>query len=288
MKSHKYSGDKLFDIAVYTIISLITLTVLLPLVYVYMSSFAPKSEFITRSFFLIPREFTLDAYKYLLNSKEFISAFMNSLVITIVGTFINMLFTTLMAYALSKKWLPGRSKINFLVMFTMLFSGGMIPLFLIVGQLGLMDSYWALWLTSAISPFYLIVMRSLFSNIPAELEEAAKIDGCGEWRILFKIALPLAKPALATFTIFYLVAHWNSYFDAILYIQDQSKMPLQVFLRRLLILDEDVLAGEINDILFSPAVGMAAIVITITPLIIIFPFFQKYFNKGFLLGSVKD
>ncbi|MDX8045325.1 carbohydrate ABC transporter permease [Gracilibacillus sp. S3-1-1] len=288
MKSRRLSEDKVFDIAVYAIVTIITLTVLLPLIYVYMSSLAPRSEFITRSFFLIPKEFTLDAYKYLLNSKEFIEAFTNSLVITVGGTFINMLFTTMMAYPLSKKWLPGRSKFNFLVMFTMLFSGGMIPLFLIVGQLGLMDSYGALWLTSAISPFYLIVMRSLFSNIPAELEEAAKMDGCGEWRIFFRIALPLVKPAMATFTIFYLVAHWNSYFDAILYIQDQSKMPLQVFLRRLLILDEDVLAGEVDDILFSPAVGMAAIVVTITPLIIIFPFFQKYFNKGFLLGSVKD
>ncbi|KYG33865.1 carbohydrate ABC transporter permease [Alkalihalobacillus trypoxylicola] len=287
MRKLKITEDRLFDIAVYTIISIITLSVILPILYVYTSSFAARSEFITRSFFLIPRNVTFDAYRYLLSSSEFIVAFKNAVVITGIGTFINMFMTTLMAYALSKNWLPGRKQINFLILFTMIFTGGMIPLFLIVSNLGLIDSYWALWLTSAISPFYLIVMRSLFTNIPRELEEAAKIDGCGEWRLLLTVALPLAKPAIATFTIFYMVAHWNSYFDAILYLQDPNKMPLQVLLRRLLILDEDLITSD-NDILFSPAVGMAAIVITITPLIILFPFFQKYFNKGFLLGSVKD
>lgn len=288
MRKLKLTEDKLFEIIVYTIVSLITLTVLLPLLYVYGSSIADRSEFVTRGFFIIPREITFDAYLYLMNNVEFLNAFKNAVIITVVGTFINVLLTTLMAYGLSKKWLPGRTTINFMVLFTMLFSGGMIPLYLIVNSLGLLDSYWAIWLTGAISPFYLIVMRGLFGNIPRELEDAARIDGCGEWRLLLAVALPLAKPAIATFTIFYMVAHWNSYFEAILYLHDQSLMPLQVMLRRLIIQDEDLLGTETADILFSPAVPMAAIVITITPLIIVFPFFQKYFNKGFLLGSVKE
>ncbi|WP_026672945.1 carbohydrate ABC transporter permease [Alkalihalobacterium bogoriense] len=288
MKRFKLTEDRMFDIAVYIILTLITLAVLLPILYVYGSSIADRSQFVTRGFFIIPREITFDAYIYLMNNEIFVRSFKNAVIITVFGTVINMVFTTLMAYALSKEWLPGRSFINFLVLFSMLFSGGMIPLYLIVNGLGLLDSYWALWLTSAISPFYLIVMRGLFKNIPRELEEAARMDGCGEWRLFFTIALPLAKPALATFTIFYIVAHWNSYFDAVLYLHDQSRMPLQVMLRRLIIQDEDLLGSETADILFSPAVPMAAIVITITPLLIIFPFFQKYFNKGFLLGSVKD
>ncbi len=277
MKRLIRAEERFFTIGTYVLISLVTLTVLLPLIYVYMSSFAARSEFITRSFFLIPRTFTLDAYQYLLNSSQFINAFTNAVTITVIGTLINMVFTTFMAYALSKRWLPGRSQISFLIVFTMLFSGGMIPLFLIVNNLGLLNSYWALWLTSAISPFYLIVMRSLFTNIPTELEEAARMDGCGEWRLLLQIALPLAKPAMATFTIFYMVAHWNSYFDAILYLQDPAKMPLQVLLRQLLILDEEVVATGDSSILFSPAVSMAAVVITITPLLVVFPFFSKVF-----------
>ncbi|GAB2545723.1 carbohydrate ABC transporter permease [Gracilibacillus alcaliphilus] len=288
MSKFKLNEDKLFSFFVYFLITVITILVALPLVYVLGGSLAPRSEFVTRNFFLIPKEISLDAYKYLFNSSEFLNALKNSIIITGIGTFINMLFTTLMAYGLSKRWLVGRSIINFMVLFTMLFSGGMIPLYLIVNNLGLLDSYWSIWLVGAISPFYLIVMRGLFGNIPDELEEAAKMDGCGEWRLLFSIALPLARPAMATFTIFYIVSHWNSYFDAILYLHDQDKMPLQVLLRRLIIMEEDFFDPHIADIAFSQAVPLAAIIITIVPLIIIFPFFQKYFNKGFLLGSVKD
>ena len=288
MGKFKLNEDRLFSVAVYLLLTVITILVALPLIYVLGASLAPRSEFITRNFFLIPREISFDAYIYLLKSKDFLNALKNAIVITGVGTFINMVLTTLMAYALSKRWLPGRSMINFMVLFTMLFSGGMIPLYLIVNNLGLLDSYWSLWLVSAISPFYLIVMRGLFGNIPDELEEAARMDGCGEWRLLFSIALPLAKPAMATFTIFYMVAHWNSYFDAILYMHNQEKMPLQVLLRRLLIMEEDFFDPSIADVLFSPAVPLAAIMITIAPLIIVFPFFQRYFNKGFMLGSVKN
>lgn len=284
----KLNEDRIFSVVVYLLLTIITILVALPLIYVLGGSLAPQSEFITRNFFIFPKEISFDAYIYLFNNQEFLNALKNSIVITGVGVFINMLLTTLMAYGLSKKWLPGRSVINFMVLFTMLFSGGMIPLYIIVNNLGLLDSYWALWLVGAVSPFYLIVMRGLFGNIPNELEEAARIDGCGEWRLLFSISLPLAKPALATFTIFYIVAHWNSYFEATLYLHDPDKMPLQVLLRRLIIMDEDLFDPNIADVLFSQAVPLAAIIITIAPLIIIFPFFQRYFNKGFLLGSVKD
>ncbi|UTR16536.1 carbohydrate ABC transporter permease [Salipaludibacillus sp. LMS25] len=281
-----FNEDTLFSIFIYTVLCLITATVMLPILYIYGGSFAAHSEFLTRRFFLIPREWTFDAFTYLFSNERFLNSLWNSIVITGVGTFINISLTTLMAYSLSKRWLPGRAYLNFMVLFTILFAGGMIPTYLIVNSLGLINSYWAIWLTSAISPFYLIVMRGLFSNIPKELEEAGRIDGCGEFRLFWNVALPLAKPALATFTIFYLVGHWNSYFEAVLYLHDHSKMPLQVLLRQMIIQNEETLE-TVDEIAFSPAVPMAAIVITITPLIVIFPFFQKYFNKGFLLGSVK-
>src|SRR5699024_1077654 len=155
----KVYEDRVFSLIFYLLLTIVTILVALPLVYVLGGSFPPRSEFITRNFFIIPREISFDAYIYLFNSKEFLNALKNSIVITGVGVFINMLLTTLMAYGLSKQWLPGRRVLNFMVLFTMLFSGGMIPLYIIVNNLGLLDSYWSLWLVGAVSPFYLIVMR---------------------------------------------------------------------------------------------------------------------------------
>ncbi|WP_307720010.1 carbohydrate ABC transporter permease [Paenibacillus koleovorans] len=224
----------------------------------------------------------------MLSYKSFTTAFKNAIFITIMGTLVNMVLTCLTAYGLSKKWLKGRGIFNFLVVFTMLFSGGMIPTYLVVSKLGLINSYWSLWLVGAISPFYLIVMRSFFQNIPEELEESARIDGCSEWRILWNIVLPLSAPAIATFTLFYMVHNWNTFFLAILYINDSSRWPLQVFLRQMLIQQSDSsLAVDLGGFEYGPPVKMAAIVITALPLLILYPFLQKYFAKGLLLGSVK-
>ncbi|MBO7743041.1 carbohydrate ABC transporter permease [Paenibacillus sp. MWE-103] len=264
------------------------LAAILPLLYVLAISFSTEKEYLTRGFYLLPKQFTLNGYLYLMSHPGFRIAFRNAVVISAVGTSINMALTTLMAYGLSKTWLKGRAVINFLVVFTMLFSGGIIPTYLVVNALGLIDSFWSLWLSSAIIPFNLIVMRGFFRSVPTELEESARIDGSGEWRLLLTIIAPLSLPAIATFTLFYLVYNWNTYFSAILYLNDNRLMPLQVFLRQMLLEDDPTIANATGiRYAFTPAAKMAAIVITALPLLLVFPFLQKHFTKGVLLGSVK-
>jgi len=281
-------GDRLYTFIVHAFLIVFTASILLPLIYVIMTSFAPARDYYTRSFFLIPSSWTLEAYHYLLNNPGFIQALKSSILITVVGTFINITITSLMAYGLSEPGIKGRSVINFMILFTMLFSGGLIPTYLVVDGLKLVDTYWALWLPAAIAPFNVIVMRSFFGSLPYELKESARIDGCGEWKMFATIILPLAKPAIATFTLFYMVGNWNTYFSAIMYLNDDSKWPLQVFLRQMLILNDEKI-GQLAETVYTytPAARMAAILITALPLLIIYPFLQKHFNKGMLIGSVK-
>lgn len=288
MKGRATGLDRIFSIVVYALLVAATIAALFPLLYVFAISFSTEKEYLTRGFYLIPKQFTFDGYLYLMTHPGFKSAFRNAVVISSVGTAINIVLTTLMAYGLSKPWLRGRGIMNFLVVFTMLFSGGMIPTYLVVNALHLIDSFWALWLSSAIIAFNLVVMRSFFRTIPVELEESARIDGSGEWRLLTTIIVPLSLPAIATFTLFYLVSNWNTYFSAILYLNDNSLMPLQVFLRQMLIEDDPSISNASTvQFPYTPAARMAAIVITSLPLLIAYPFFQKHFNKGVLLGSVK-
>lgn len=288
MKERATGLDRIFSLIVYTLLVAATIAALFPLFYVFAISFSTEKEYLTRGFYLIPNQFTFDGYLYLMTHPGFKSAFRNAVVISSVGTAINIVLTTLMAYGLSKPWLRGRGIMNFLVVFTMLFSGGMIPTYLVVNALHLIDSFWALWLSSAIIAFNLVVMRSFFRTIPVELEESARIDGSGEWRLLTTIIVPLSLPAIATFTLFYLVHNWNTYFSAILYLNDNSLMPLQVFLRQMLIEDDPSISNASTvQFPYTPAARMAAIIITSLPLLIAYPFFQKHFNKGVLLGSVK-
>jgi putative aldouronate transport system permease protein len=288
MINKQTKSDVVFLILVYTFLIAFTVSILFPLIYVIMTSFAPVKDYYTRGFFIIPSSWTVEAYQYLLNNPGFIQAFKSSVIITVVGTSINITVTSLMAYGLSESWIKGRSMINFMILFTMLFSGGLIPSYLVVNGLHLVDTYWALWLPAAVAPFNVIVMRSFFGSIPYELKESARIDGCGEWRMFGTIILPLAKPAIATFTLFYMVGNWNTYFSAIIYFNDDSKWPLQVFLRQMLILNDEM-TGQLAETLYTytPAARMAAILITALPLLVIYPFLQKHFSKGMLVGSVK-
>ncbi|WP_141504641.1 carbohydrate ABC transporter permease [Paenibacillus luteus] len=283
-------NEKHFDLTIYFILIIWSLIIIIPVLYVFMTSFASEKEYLTRGFFIIPRDWTMQAYEYLLGNNNFLQSFKNAILITAIGTFISISMTTLMAYGLSKKWLKGRSLMNFMVVFTMLFSGGMIPTYLVVNSLGMIDTFWAIWMTSAIAPFYLIVMRSFFASIPYELEEAARCDGCGEWRMFISIILPLAKAAIATFLLFYMVGYWSTYFSAVLYLNDPSKWPLQVFLRQMLIVNETMEESSVfmdAVVRYTPGAKMAAIVISTLPMMLIYPFVQKHFNKGMLLGSVK-
>lgn len=291
MKIRRISGnERYFDIFIYTVLIIWGAAIVLPLLYVLMTSFATEKEYLTRGFFIIPREWTWDAYLYLLANDSFIQSFINAVIITAVGTVISISLTTIMAYGLSKRWLKGRSVFNFLVVFTMLFSGGLIPTYLVVKEFGFIDTFWSLWLPGAVAPFYLIVMRSFFSSVPHELEESARVDGCGEWRMFFSIMLPLSKASIATFVLFYMVGYWNTYFSALIYLNDSAKWPLQVFLRQILVLNQsmDDSATLMEQVIaYTPGAKMAAIVVSALPMMIIYPFLQKHFNKGMLLGSLK-
>lgn len=288
MVKHQSKGDRVFAVFVYAFLIVFTLLILFPLFYVVSTSFAPERDYYTRGFFLIPSSWTLEAYQYLLYNPSFVSAFRNSVIITFFGTIISMTLTSMMAYGLSESWLKGRSVINFMILFTMLFSGGLIPSYLVVNGLHLIDTYWALWLPGAVSAFSVIVMRGFFGALPYELKESARMDGCGEWRLFATIILPLAKPVIATFTLFSIVGNWNTYFSAVIYFNDTSKWPLQVFLRQMLILEDEKI-GQLAEPIFTytPAARMAAILITVLPLLVIYPFLQKYFNKGMFIGSLK-
>jgi putative aldouronate transport system permease protein len=284
-------GEKMFDVGVWVILILITLAVIIPLWYLVMISLTPF-EVWTRtggSLFIAPWEMTLDGYKQLLTSARLPRAFGVSVFITLVGTLLNLIFTTLMAYPLSKTNFPLRKPLLLAVLFTTLFSGGLVPTYLVVRQLGLLNTYWALMLPGVISAFNLLVMIAFFRNLPAEIEEAATMDGASDWQVLWQIVLPLSKPILATVGLFYAVVHWNSFFDAILYISNAEMQPLQVVLRSILS------AGNINEYVDPDAalmpqetLRMAAVVLTTLPLLLVYPLLQKHFTAGTLLGSVKE
>lgn len=281
-------SDILFRIITYTACGFAFAAIFLPFLYLVVISFSTREEAITRGFYLIPSRFTWNSYGYLINNRNFVDALRSSVYITAIGTVINIVLTVLMAYGLSKPYLAGRRWINFMVLFTMLFSGGIIPTYLVIKGLHLLDSYWSLWLSGAVASFNLIVMRSFFSRFPSELEEAARIDGCKEFRLLWSIVVPLSMPAIMTFILFYLVNNWNTYFSAIIYLDDSAKWPLQVYLRQMLLAANDSSnADELNGFEYGPPVKMAAVLIAALPLLAIYPLFQKYFNKGMLLGSIK-
>lgn len=277
-------GSRMFDIFNYTFLFIIALLTVLPFIYVVIASFSNTTA-------LIPTKFSLNAYRYIFSTETFPRSLGVSVYITILGTFINLLFTSLMAYSLAHRHLAGRRIILLMVIFTMLFSGGMIPTYFIVRATGLIDSLWALMIPNAISAFYLIIMKNFFQNIPEELKESARIDGCHEVGILFRIVIPLSLPAMAAFGLFYSVGIWNQYFSAVLYINDPSKWPVQVLLRQVVILAEGSIgdSAEIADdgVVFSEGIKMAVIVISTVPILLVYPFLQKHFAKGVLLGSVK-
>ncbi len=278
----------LFDGVIYLILTLVTVLCIIPILYVITASVAPPEDAMASNFRLLPSSIDWTAYQYLISSETLFRSIGVSLFITLVGTVINMVLTVLTAFPLSRKTLPGRRVLNLLVVFTMLFNGGMIPTYLVVNSLGMLDTYWALWIPGAISAFNMIILRNSIQGLPEELIDAAKIDGCGEWRTLSTIILPLTKASLATFTLFYAVGHWNSYFSAILYIKNTDMWPIQVWLRQI-VMEAGGFGDTINDIGYIPpqSIQYAVIVFATLPILVVYPFVQKYFTKGILVGSVK-
>ncbi|MGZ7442615.1 carbohydrate ABC transporter permease [Paenibacillus oralis] len=290
-KQYKSTGEKVFDVFNYVFLSLFGLLAILPFIFVISGSFATDAEITKRAVFLIPRTFSLDAYKFIFSTDTIVRSIGVSIYVTLVGTIVNLFFTVTMAYPMARRNLMGRNLILNLVIFTMLFGGGMIPTYLVIRDLQLLDTLNSLILPGAISAFNLIIVKNFFQELPPELEDAAKIDGCNELGLLWRIVLPLSKPVLATFTLFYAVGHWNNFFSALLYINDPAKWPLQVMLRQIVMLSQS--AGDINSMdptFVQPpeqSIKMAVIVVGTIPILCVYPFLQKHFAKGVLLGSIK-
>ena len=283
-----------FDIVVHIIAIILTAIVLYPLILVVSCSFSDPTLVATGQILLFPKDVTLEGYKALLADKDIVTGYANTLFYTIVGTVINLLVTVPAGYVLSKgKQVVGNNIFMTLFMITMYFSGGMIPTFLLIQNLGLYNTRWVLLIFGAFSVYNCIICRSFFAGMPKELEEAAYIDGCSVIKTFTKIILPLSKALLGVMVLYFAVAHWNQYFQAMIYIHDDSMQPLQVFLRRILILAQSMASrddmGEYAATLADreALIRYAVIVVSSAPLLIIYPFLQKYFDKGVMIGSVK-
>ncbi|GMK42036.1 protein LplC [Paenibacillus sp. CCS19] len=291
-KTYRTPAGVTFDVFNYVVLGLFAAAAILPFLYVIAGSFASDAELTKRAVFLIPETFTLNAYKFIFSTDTIVKSIGVSIYVTTIGTLVNLAFTVTMAYALAKRGLMGRNLVLNLVIFSMLFGGGMIPTYLVIRDLHLLDTYWALMLPGAINAFNLIIVKNFFQELPPELEEAARIDGCSEIGLLLRIVLPLSAPVLATFTLFYAVGHWNDFFSSLLYLNDPQKWPLQVLLRQIVLLSQAA-AGDMNSMdpnFVKPpeqSIKMAVIVVGTVPILLVYPFLQKHFAKGVLLGSVK-
>jgi putative aldouronate transport system permease protein len=289
MKIHNTRGGRIFDAANYVFLAVIGILTLLPFVYVFAGSFATEAEITRRPFFIWPEQFTVGSYEYIFSTQAFTRALVTTVLVTAVGTVVQLILTVTMAYPLAKRNLRGRQLILSLVIFAMVFSGGMIPTFLLVKDLGLLNSYWALILPAAINPFSLIIIKNFFQELPAELEESAKMDGATEIGILWRILLPLSKPVLATFALFYAVGIWNDFMSPLLYLSDNSKWTLQMYLRQVTSASDLLGTGNVDPNYIPPEQGIkfAVIVVATLPILVFYPFLQKHFAKGMLIGSVK-
>lgn len=291
MKKRKIS---LFDVILYLVFGLIALITIYPFYNVLIVSLANTLASATYSPYLYPHVFDLTGYKTIMSDTYFYRSLGTTLFVTIVGTTLNMVFSVTAAYVLSRKRLIGRKFFLSAILFTMLFSGGLIPTYLVVSGLGLDNSIWSMIFPSMISTYYLIIMKNYFVSLPASLEEAARIDGANEFVVMTRIFIPISKPFMATFLLFYAVERWDEWWNAYLYISDKNIKPLQIYLRDVLVNFNSQLATQAQSMMsshnkvFVQSIQMATIIITMLPILCVYPFVQKYFVKGVLVGSVKE
>lgn len=286
--------DKVFDIINLSLIFLILVIIAYPLLFVVSASFSDPILVSSGKVLLFPKGITLEGYQKIFESKEIWRSFFNSVMYTVIGTTLNIVMTVMGAYPLARSNLVGRRQISLLLTFTMYFSGGMIPSFLVVKLLGLYDTFWALIIPGAVSAYNLIVMRSFFeTSVPEELHDAAEIDGCNDYQYLLKILLPLSKPVLAVMVLFYGTGHWNEFFNAIIYLRKAEMYPMQVVLRNILlknVLSENMITdfgGAANYSHTSEIIKYGLIIVSSIPMMIAYPFVQKNFTKGVMIGSIK-
>ena len=286
LKTEKFS---FFDVCVYGIVLIVTLLCLFPFLYVLSVSLTDPEVYVPYEFYLIPKKFSLEVYRSILYNGAFLTAVKNTVYVTVVGTVISVFGTFAFAYGLTKKDLPMHRLFMAFVIFGLLFDPGMIPNYMNIRALGLLNSYWSLILPAVMVSWNVIIAKSFLEGIPGELEEAAKIDGCSYFGVFFKIIMPLATASIATLTLFIAVGQWNQYVKPLLYINDFQKRTIQVYIKSLLV-DSTTGVGNSGDgsnVLPSETVRLATVVLAMLPIMMVYPFVQKYFVKGVMIGSVK-
>lgn len=284
----------MFDAINHVLLLLLLALVLYPLVFVVSASISNPSAVLNGEVWLWPKDLTITGYQKVFTNHDILRGYLNTIVYTLLGTGINLVMTVMAAYPLSRKDFYGRNAVTALFVFTMFFSGGLIPAYLLVKNLGMVNTMWALIIPNAVAIWNIIIMRTFFQqSIPIEVQESAQMDGCGNIRILLRIVLPLSLPIMAVMTLFYSVAHWNAFFNALIYLTDRSKYPLQLILREILIqsnmqemiqTNEESLAKSIMD---AESIKYAVVIIANLPVLLLYPFLQRYFVKGMVIGAVK-
>ncbi len=295
MVTKRSPGEIIFDIGNAVLLGVLTIFFLYPMWYVVMAAFSDPTRFVSHTGLLwLPEGFSLAGFRMVLRTASIVTGYGNTILYVTAGTMLNILLTSMGAYVLSRRKLYIRRFLSLAIVFTMYLSGGLIPFYLTVRNLGLYNTRLALILPVAVNTWNLIVMRTSMSQVPDSLEEAAKIDGANDFIILFRVILPVIKSTIAVMVLFYAVQHWNAWFNAMIFLQDRSKYPLQLFLREILLSGSmtDIAAGstgeDVNNVLTMNMLKYCTIVVSTLPILCIYPFLQKYFVKGVMIGSVKE
>ena len=288
------AGDRGFDLAVHVIVVAAFVVTLYPFLYVVSMSLSETDAVLRDEVWLLPKGLQIDAYRAVLMDDRIWRSYYNTIWYTTVGTLFNLVFTVMAAYPLSKRKFFARNFFMVAIMVTFLFQGGIIPTFIIVARLGLYGSRWALVFPALISVYYLVICRTFFQQLPEDLFESARLEGAEEWRIVWKIVLPLSQPIVAVLALFYGIQHWNSFFPALLYLPDADLHPIQIYLRRVVVMSrlETLLqhadTGDFEEgVLAMIKVKYAVIVVAIAPIVMLYPFLQRYFVKGVMIGALK-
>lgn len=289
-KANRIQKFNAFDAVLLILLTLLGLMIVYPFYNTILVSLVPQADYTRNPFMLWPERITWESYQFVFDSPLLLNSMGNSVKLALVGTVYNMILTVLMAYAFTKP-IPGRNFFRFYMVFTMYFGGGLVPFYLLIKALGLIDSFWVMVLPSGISVTYMLIISSNMSALPEELEESAQLDGATDIKILFSIILPLTLPILATFSLYYMVERWNEWYNAMLFLKDTARWPLQLTLRNIIssanFISTQAMTGDVRPPTYGEGIKMACIVVTVFPLMAVYPFLQRYFLTGLTLGAVK-
>lgn len=289
-KANRIQKFNAFDAVLLILLTLLGLMIVYPFYNTILVSLVPQADYTRNPFMLWPERITWESYQFVFDSPLLLNSMGNSVKLALVGTVYNMILTVLMAYAFTKP-IPGRNFFRFYMVFTMYFGGGLVPFYLLIKALGLIDSFWVMVLPSGISVTYMLIISSNMSALPKELEESAQLDGATDIKILFSIILPLTLPILATFSLYYMVERWNEWYNAMLFLKDTAGWPLQLTLRNIIssanFISTQAMTGDVRPPTYGEGIKMACIVVTVFPLMAVYPFLQRYFLTGLTLGAVK-